>query len=113
MTNYALTEAVYYILLSLMQPLHGYGIMQNVEHLSGGRVKLAAGTLYGAINTLLEKGWITALPGERDSRKKEYQITPPGRDALCAELLRLEELLENGIRIMGKVEGGNHEKGNS
>lgn len=113
MTNSALTEAVYYILLSLMQPMHGYGIMQNVEQLSGGRVKLAAGTLYGAINTLLERGWITALPGERDSRKKEYCITPPGREALCAELLRLEELLENGIRIMGKVEGGNHEKGSS
>lgn len=113
MTNSALTEAVYYILLSLMQPMHGYGIMQNVEQLSGGRVKLAAGTLYGAINTLLERGWITALPGERDSRKKEYQITPPGREALCAELLRLEELLENGIRIMGKVEGGNHEKGSA
>lgn len=113
MTNSALTEAVYYILLSLMQPMHGYGIMQNVEQLSGGRVKLAAGTLYGAINTLLERGWITALPGERDSRKKEYRITPLGREALCAELLRLEELLENGIRIMGKVEGGNHEKGSA
>lgn len=113
MTNSALTEAVYYILLSLMQPMHGYGIMQNVEQLSGGRVKLAAGTLYGAINTLLERGWITALPGERDSRKKEYWITPPGREALCAELQRLEELLENGIRIMGKVEGDNHEKGSA
>gem|GEM_PF-6914801 len=44
----ALTEAVFYILLSLDTPLHGYGIMQNVEHLSGGRVRLAAGTLYGA-----------------------------------------------------------------
>jgi len=63
MANPALTEAVYYILLSLMQPLHGYGIMQNVEQLSKGRVRLAAGTLYGAISTLLEKGWITALPG--------------------------------------------------
>ena len=55
MANQALTEAVYYILLSLTDPLHGYGIMQNVEKLSGGRVRLAAGTLYGAINTLLEK----------------------------------------------------------
>ena len=44
----ALTEAVFYILLSLDTPLHGYGIMQNVESLSGGRVRLAAGTLYGA-----------------------------------------------------------------
>ncbi|MDE7225052.1 MAG: helix-turn-helix transcriptional regulator, partial [Acetatifactor sp.] len=85
MTNSALTEAVYYILLSLIQPLHGYGIMQNVELLSGGRVRLAAGTLYGAINTLLEKGWITALPGERDSRKKEYQITTLGKEMLCSE----------------------------
>ena len=55
MSNTALTEAVYYILLSLMQPMHGYGIMQNVEQLSNGRVKLAAGTLYGAINTQNEK----------------------------------------------------------
>ena len=50
--NTALTEAVYYILLSLMEPLHGYGIMQNVERLSGGRLRLAAGTLYGAISTM-------------------------------------------------------------
>ena len=46
----ALTEAVFYILLSLDRPLHGYGIMQNVESLSGGRVRLAAGTLYGALS---------------------------------------------------------------
>ena len=101
MSNSALTEAVYYILLSLTQPLHGYGIMQNVEQLSKGRVRLAAGTLYGAINTLLEKGWITALPGERDSRKKEYQITALGREMLGFELLRLTELIENGICILG------------
>ena len=54
----ALTEAVFYILLSLFAPMHGYGIMQNVKELSGGRVVLGPGTLYGALNTLLEKGWI-------------------------------------------------------
>lgn len=100
MANPALTEAVYYILLSLIEPLHGYGIMQNVEQLSGGRVRLAAGTLYGAISTLLEKGWIVALPGEKDSRKKEYQITVSGRKILCGELVRLTELVENGINIL-------------
>ena len=100
MSNPALTEAVFYILLSLMQPMHGYGIMQNVEELSGGRVKLAAGTLYGAIATLLEKGWITALPGPSDNRnKKEYQITENGKQAVQFELLRLQELLNNGKRI--------------
>lgn len=100
MSNTALTEAVYYILLSLINPMHGYGIMQNVEQLSNGRVRLAAGTLYGAITTLLEKGWITALPGEKDSRKKEYLITKQGKEMLEAELIRLRELLENGNRIL-------------
>lgn len=101
MSNTALTEAVYYILLSLMKPMHGYGIIQNVEQLSNGRVKLAAGTLYGAINTLLEKNWIIALPGEKDSRKKEYQITEAGKQMLQTELLRLKELIENGNHILG------------
>lgn len=100
MANVALTEAVYYILLSLLTPRHGYGIMQNAELLSAGRVKLAAGTLYGAINSLLEKGWIMALPGEKDSRKKEYVITENGKTVLQAELQRLKELVENGMRIM-------------
>ena len=100
MPNPALTEAVYYILLSLMQPMHGYGIMQKVEVLSSGRVRLAAGTLYGALSTLLEKGWITALPGAKDNRKKEYQIMPAGRAALEGELARLRELLDNGMQIM-------------
>ena len=100
MANIALTEAVYYILLSLLSPRHGYGIKQNTEILSAGRVKLAAGTLYGAINSLLEKGWIMALPGEKDSRKKEYVITEEGKTILHAEIVRLKELLENGTRIL-------------
>ena len=100
MSNTALTEAVYYILLSLMQPMHGDGIMQNVDQLSNGRVKLAAGTLYGAINTLLEKGWIISLTGEKDSRKKEYQITDQGKQTLETEIIRLRELIENGSRIL-------------
>ena len=104
MPNPALTEAVYYILLSLLEPLHGYGIIQNAEQLSGGRVRLAAGTLYGAINTLLEKGWIAARENGADSRKKEYQITEAGRAALEAELQRLSELLENGKRLLGGSE---------
>ena len=95
-TNNALTEAVYYILLSLMQPLHGYGIMQNVELLSRGRLRLAAGTLYGAISTMQEKGWITAIAGETDSRKKEYVITDAGRSVLHSEYQRLRELVDNG-----------------
>ena len=53
--NIVLTEATYYILLSLYDPQHGYGIMQEAERLSRGRVRLAAGTLYGALNSMVEK----------------------------------------------------------
>jgi len=97
----ALTEAVFYILLSLFEPMHGYGIMQNVRELSGGRIELGAGTLYGAIGTLVEKGWIVPLPSEQDVRKKEYVATDRGRAAVAAELDRLQELLGNGRRILG------------
>ena len=96
----ALTEAVYYILLSLLEPLHGYGIMQNVERLSGGRLRLAAGTLYGAISSMQDKGWITALSAESDSRKKEYVITDAGREVLRAEYARLKELVGNGRAVL-------------
>ena len=99
MPNPPLTEAVYYILLSLTEPLHGYGIMQRVEQLSSGRVRLAAGTLYGALNTLLERGWIAA--GPQEGRQKRYQLTPQGREALLGELARLRELVANGEKLLG------------
>ena len=69
--------------------------------LSHGRVKLAAGTLYGALNSLVEKGWIDALPENPESRKKEYVITESGRTILKEELARLSELVDNGKRILG------------
>ena len=97
----ALTEAVYYILLSLATPRHGYGIMQETERMSEGRVKLAAGTLYGAITGLLDRGWIRAVPGEADSRRKEYALTEAGREALIHELDRLRELVQNGEIVLG------------
>jgi Predicted transcriptional regulators len=99
--NIALTEAVYYILLSVIEPMHGYGIMKNVSVLSNGRVSLAPGTLYGAIETMLKKNWIFALSGESSSRKKEYLITRIGENVLNAEIQRLHELLNNGETIMG------------
>lgn len=97
----ALTEAVYYILLALNTPMHGYGIMQFVKEISNGRVNLGPGTLYGAISTMLSKGWIKALEQESDSRKKEYEVTDLGRSVVLDEIKRLEELLDNGKRIFG------------
>lgn len=97
----ALTEAVYFILLALYTPMHGYRIMQTVREQSHGRVDLGAGTLYGAINTLLEKKWIVPVEGVQDSRKKEYEITALGKSIVNAELLRLQELLETGKHVTG------------
>ena len=97
----ALTEAVYYILISLYEPLHGYGVIQNIERLSGGRVRLGAGTLYGALNTLLARGWIAEC-GESGERKKEYIITDAGKRAVLDETARLKELLDNGLMVVEK-----------
>ncbi len=102
----ALTESTYYILLALYKPQHGYGIMQQVEALSKGRVRLAAGTLYGALNALCDKEWIVQLPGEDGSRRKEYRLTLRGLDVLKAEIERLRELVANGEMILG---GQNHD----
>ncbi len=96
----ALTEATYYILLSLYRPRHGYGIMQQTEELSGGRVRLAAGTLYGALNTLCDKGWIVLKTV--DDRRKEYLLTDRGREILVNEVRRLKELARNGEMILGE-----------
>ena len=98
--SYALTESTYYILLSLLSPQHGYGIMQQTEEMSRGRVRLAAGTLYGALNTLCDKGWIIQLPVEDGSRRKEYRLTEKGMQALRREIARLRELADNGERIL-------------
>jgi DNA-binding PadR family transcriptional regulator len=96
----ALTEASYYILLALYNPQHGYGIMQEVEYLSRGRVRLAAGTLYGALTSMVDKGWIIPLPSADGSRKKNYQITAKGLEILKNEIERLRELLSNGDMIL-------------
>ena len=100
--NTVLTESTYYILLSLVTPQHGYGIMQQTEMLSGGRVRLAAGTLYGALNALCEKHWIQPVPAAQASRKKEYQLTEKGLTVLKQELARLRQLVENGESVLGE-----------
>ena len=100
--NQTLTEAVFYILLAARKPVHGYGIIQEAAELTGGRLNLGPGTLYGAITSLLDKGWIALVSAETGSRKKkEYLITEAGRAAFYAELSRLRELVANG----GKMEG--------
>lgn len=91
-----LTEAFFYILLSLRHPNHGYGIIQEVEELTKGRVSLGAGTLYGALQTMQKRGWIRVVSQETESRKKkEYIITEAGKEVFETERARLAELLGN------------------
>jgi len=97
----ALTEAVYYILLALNKPLHGYGIMQLVSELSHNRVSLGSGTLYGAISTLQKKGWIELHSEYQSKGKKEYLITALGQEVLSCEIERLKELYLCGLEITG------------
>ena len=95
-THQPLTDAVFYILLALRRPNHGYGVVQQVEQMTGGRLILGPGTLYGALNQLTEKGWIELYSQQTTSRKKkEYVITPQGREAFTKEVERLEEMLRN------------------
>lgn len=94
--NLPLTEALFYILLAVRKPNHGYGIIQEVEELTAGRVVLGPGTLYGAIQSLVKKGWIRIYSEDTESRKKkEYLITEEGKVIFAQEKQRLEELLRN------------------
>ena len=91
-----LTESIFYILLALRKPNHGYGIIQEVQQLTENRIVMGAGTLYGAIQTLEQKGWITMWSEEESSRKKkEYIITEAGKEAFRNESARLKELVEH------------------
>lgn len=99
-----LTEAFFYILLALRKPNHGYGVIQEVEQLTNGRVVLGPGTLYGALQTMQKREWIRIYSQDTESRKKkEYIITNLGRTAFETEKGRLEELLDNA-KLMEEVE---------
>lgn len=96
----ALTETTLLVLLALYQPNHGYGVSQFVVRETGGRVKLGAGTLYGAIDNLSRKKWITPLKDEGSTRRKEYVITDLGRQMVAGELSRLNEVMRLAARTV-------------
>lgn len=102
-----LTEASYYILISLVEPLHGYGIMQKVEALTGGRVTIGPGTLYGALSNLEAAGLIRRCPeADGGDRRKAYVLTERGRQVAAAEIARLEEMAAHGRRLLATGGGG-------
>jgi DNA-binding PadR family transcriptional regulator len=95
----ALTPAVFHILLALASAeRHGYGIMKEVLRLSDGELRLGAGTIYGTLQRLIEAGWVAEAPraGPRTvagRARRYYRLTSKGRDALNADVQRLEGLI--------------------
>jgi DNA-binding PadR family transcriptional regulator len=94
-----LSEPVLLILTSLAdQPRHGYALIQDIESLSGGRVRMSTGTLFGALRRLLEDGWIQRFEQADTSRQKQaYRLTAAGRKQLQLELDRMKQLTRAGV----------------
>lgn len=92
-----LTEPMYYILLSLLKENHGYGIMQMVEELTGGRVVIGAGTLYTLLGRFEKEEIIQQVAEE--NRRKIYVITEKGKGLLNEEFQRLQMLVEDGRKF--------------
>ena len=94
MESAQLTDAMYYILLSLMIERHGYAIMKYIEELSMG-----PGTLYTLLKKLCRAEWILQTSVTAD-RTKKYQITDTGRQVLLHEVARRKRMVEDGLRIL-------------
>ena len=95
-----LTEASFYILIALNEPLHGYGVMQKVEELSQKRVQLGPGTLYGALSNLQNLGLIESVGESGNERRKLYCMTESGRMIAAHEINRFEELARHGRYLL-------------
>ncbi len=91
-----LSPQVFHILLALVDDdLHGYAIIQEVQRLTDGALRLTASTLYAAMKRLLESGWIeepSRRPRDDDPRRRYYRLTALGRQVARAEARRLEGL---------------------
>ena len=92
-----LSEATYYIMLSLIKPLHGYGVMQEVEKLSQGTVKVGPGTLYGVFSTLEKEALIYRV--KEEDRRKYYALTQKGKEVLKQQVERLTIMADNGNAV--------------
>ena len=102
-------EPTYYMLTALLDgPLHGYGIIKRVEELSEGRIRLAAGTLYGALDRLTEEGDIAVDREEEVNgrRRRYYRLTSRGETSLAAEVTRMQAAIRaTGTRFVATEPG--------
>lgn len=106
-----LSEATFYILLSLGNPKHGYAVMQEAEQISAGTIRLAPGTIYGAFTTL-EKGKLIQMVGI-EGRRKIYHITEKGNNVLQEQINRLRIMLESAEDYQGAYSIRSTKEGNN
>src|SRR5580698_3513620 len=102
-------EPTYFVLASLLDgPLHGYAILRRTEELSGGRVRLATGTLYTALDRLTAEGHVELVREEivNGRARRSYGLTPPGAGALRAEAERMAEAGRLVTEPWPRLEGG-------
>jgi len=85
-----MTETAFYILLCLREPNHGYGIVQTVEKLTDGAIRLAPGTMYGSLSKMEKDGVIRFI--REEDKRKIYKITSLGEEVLSLEIKRIERL---------------------
>ncbi len=88
-----MTETSFYILLCLQKPNHGYGIVQRVEKMTEGEIKLAPGTMYGSLSKMEKDGLISFI--REEEKRKIYEITELGTEVLQLELKRIKRLYNN------------------
>jgi len=93
-----LTESTYYIMMTLVEPLHGYAVMKKVDEISKGTVKVGPGTLYGAFTALEKEELIVKV--KEENRRKSYVLTPKGKNVLMNQLKRLEIMTQNGLSVI-------------
>ena len=100
----ALTEAVFYILLSLYGPMHGYGIMQEIQELSQGEMVIGPASLYTIIKKLQSAELIELLTDDED-RRKTYTLTVTGKEILKKDIKRRMLMVEHGKKALKYLEG--------
>lgn len=94
-----MTETGFYILLCLQKPNHGYGVVQEVERLTGGEISLTPGTMYGSLSKMEKDGLIRFIRAEE--KRKLYEITDLGKEVLNLELKRIKRLYQNAMEVTG------------
>lgn len=85
-----MTETAFYILFCLQKPNHGYGIVQMVEKMTEGAIRLAPGTMYGSLSKMEKDGVIKFI--KEEDKRKIYEITKLGLEILNIELNRIKRL---------------------